>query len=96
MRILEEFWYGNVNPNEQSFNRKSRFAKVISLLTKNESKMLERLNDEEKEIFRRYQDSQHEIAQISECEAFIKGFRIGGQMMHEVCSDTDCPFIDEE
>lgn len=33
MRILEEFWYGNINPNEQSFDKQSRFGKVMSLLT---------------------------------------------------------------
>ena len=95
MRILEEFWYGNINPNEQSFDKQSRFGKVMSLLTQNESRLLERLNAEEKEIFKKYQDCQHEIAQIGESEAFIKGFRLGGQMMLEVCDDTDCPFIDE-
>ena len=96
MRILEEFWYGNVNPNEQFFDERSRFAKVMKLLTQNEGKLLERLNIEEKEIFEKYQDCQHEIGQIGECEAFIKGFRLGGQMMLEVCSDTDCSFIDEK
>lgn len=66
MRILEEFWYGNINPNEQSFDKQSRFGKVMGLLTKNESQLLERLKAEEKEIFEKYQDWQHEIAQIGE------------------------------
>lgn len=95
MRILEEFWYGNINPNEQSFDKQSRFAKVLSLLTQNESKLLERLNEEEKEIFEKYQNCHHELTQLGECEAFIKGFRLGGQMMLEVYENTDCPFIDE-
>ena len=95
MRILEEFWYGNLNPNEQSFDKQSRFAKVLSLLTQNEGKLLERMNEEEKEIFEKYQDCHHELTQLGECEAFIKGFRLGGQIMLEVCKETDYPFIDD-
>ena len=95
MRILEEFWYGNIDPHEQSFDKQSRLGKVMSLLAQNESKLLERLNAEEKEIFEKYQVCHHEITQIVECEAFINGFRLGGQMMLEVCENTDCPFIDE-
>ena len=95
MRILEEFWYGNLNPNEQSFGKQSRFAKVLSLLTQNEGKLLERMNEEEKEIFEKYQDCHHELTQLGECEAFIKGFRLGGQIMLEVCKETDYPFIDD-
>ena len=95
MRILEEFWYGNIDPHEQSYDMQSRLGKIMSLLTQNESKLLERLNAEEKEIFEKYQDCHHEITQIVECEAFIKGFRLGGQIMLEVCENTDCPFIDE-
>lgn len=46
MRILEEFWYGNIDPHEQSFDKQSRLGKILILLTQNESKLLERLNAE--------------------------------------------------
>ena len=55
----------------------------MHLLTQNESKLLERLNAEEKEIFEKYQDCHHELTQIGECEAFIKGFRFGGQIVRK-------------
>ena len=36
MHILEEFWYGNINPSERQFQRQRRFDKAFRLLTKNE------------------------------------------------------------
>ena len=52
MRILEEFWYGNINPVEIPFQRQRQFDKVFKLLTKNEEKLLETLNEQEKEFLR--------------------------------------------
>ena len=47
MRILEEFWYGNINPVEIPFQRQRQFDKVFKLLTRNEEKLLETLNEQE-------------------------------------------------
>ena len=51
MRILEEFWYGNINPVEIPFQRQRQFDKVFKLLTRNEERLLETLNEQEKELF---------------------------------------------
>ena len=76
MRILEEFWYGNINPVEIPFQRQWQFDKVFKLLTKNEEKLLETLNEQEKELFDKYKACQDEITQITECQTFIKGFKL--------------------
>ncbi|MBR2883236.1 MAG: hypothetical protein IKB93_00450, partial [Clostridia bacterium] len=54
MHILEEFWYGNINPAERPFQRQRRFDKAFRLLTKNEEKLQESLNEEEKELLEKY------------------------------------------
>ncbi len=81
MRILEELWYGNVNLNYQLFQKNTRFSRLMNRLTKNEDKLLHSLNAEEKNTFEKYRECQAEITQICECEAFIKGFRLGAQIM---------------
>mgnify|MGYP006992154965 CR=1 FL=1 len=53
MQILEEFWYGNINPMERPFQRQRKFDKVFRLLTKNEEGLLKNLNEQEKEYYYR-------------------------------------------
>ena len=36
--ILEEFAYGNISPNDQSFNKNSKFGEAMRALTANEEK----------------------------------------------------------
>ncbi len=48
MKVLEEFWYGNINPMERPFQSQRKFDKVFRLLTKNEEELLKNLNEQEK------------------------------------------------
>ncbi len=54
MKVIEEFWYGNITPVERPFQRQRQFDKIFSLLAKNEEKLLETLNEQEKEIFEKF------------------------------------------
>ena len=56
MQILEEFWYGNINPSERPFQRQRKFDKAFKMLTKNEEKLLESLNEQE------WGDEIHQVA----------------------------------
>ncbi len=48
MKVLEEFWYGNINPMERPFQSQRKFDKVFGLLTKNEEELLKNLNEQNK------------------------------------------------
>ncbi len=56
MQILEEFWYGNINPAERPFRRQRKFDKAFKMLTNNEEKLLESLNEQE------WGDEIHQVA----------------------------------
>ena len=77
MNILEEFWYGNINPAERPFQKQRDFDKAFRMLTKNEEKLLETLNEQEKEMFDKFKACYDEMIQITECQTFIKGFKLG-------------------
>lgn len=51
MKVLEEFWYGNINPMERPFQSQRKFDKVFRLLTQNEEELLKNLNEQEQELF---------------------------------------------
>ena len=94
MKILEELWYGNINPMERPFQRQRRFDKAFRMLTKNEEKLLETLNDQEKDLFDKFKACYDEMIQITECQTFIKGFKLGARFFTE-CFENDDDIYDE-
>jgi hypothetical protein len=94
MQILEEFWYGNINPAERPFLRQRRFDKAFRMLTKNEEKLLESLNEQEKELLEKYKACYDEMIQTTECQTFIKGFKLGARFVM-ACFENDDDIYDE-
>ena len=95
MHILEEFWYGNINPMERPFQRQRKFDKTFRLLAKNEEKLLENLNEQEKEVFDKLKTCYDEMMQITECQTFIKGFKHGARFVI-ACFENDGDIYDED
>ena len=95
MHILEEFWYGNINPMERPFQRQRKFDKTFRLLTKNEEKLLENLNEQEKEVFDKLKACYDEMIQTTECQTFIKGFKLGARFVI-ACNENDGDIYDED
>ena len=50
MRILEEFWYGNIEPTEYDTSSKE-YKKLQELICRNEEKLRATMTDEQKELF---------------------------------------------
>ena len=95
MKILEEFWYGNIQPNEKSIPVGSKHAKLLQLVVQNEDALIPLLSEEAKEVFDKFRGAQDELSGINECDAFVLGFRLGGRFMLEVMENMVIPFIDE-
>ena len=56
MRILEEFWYGNIEPMDYDTSSCKEYKKLLELICKNEEKLQATFTDEQKELFSRYVD----------------------------------------
>lgn len=48
MRLLEEFWYGNIEPTEYDTNACKEYKEVLHLITRNEEKLQATMTDEQK------------------------------------------------
>ena len=70
--ILEEFWYGNLEPSEYDANSSKEY------------KLLATMTDEQKELFSRYTDCVREYQTMAECLLFQNSFRLGARTMLEV------------
>ena len=56
MRILEEFWYGNIEPTEYDTSSCKEYKKLLELICRNEEKLKLTMTDEQKELFEKYTD----------------------------------------
>ena len=84
MNILEEFWYGNIEPTEYDTSSGKEYKELLQLISRNEEKLLATMNDEQKELFSRYTDCVREHQAMTECLLFQNSFRLGARMMVEI------------
>ena len=87
MRILEEFWYGNIEPMEYGPFSNEEYKELLRLITKNEEKLQATFSDKQKELFSKYTDCVQEFQTISECLLFQNSFCLGVRMMLEVMEE---------
>ena len=95
MIILEDLWYGNIDPQKKSVRKGSRMEKILSLVVKNEDALRETLSDKQKELFEKFCDNQSELASLQEKEAFTEGFCIAVKMMVDVMNTMEIPSVDD-
>jgi len=56
MNILEEFWYGNIEPAEYDTSSSKEYKELLQLISRNEDKLLAIMTDDQKELFTKYAD----------------------------------------
>ena len=55
MKLLEEFWYGNIEPTEYDTSSKE-YKKLQELICRNEEKLRAAMTGDQKELFEKYTD----------------------------------------
>ena len=86
MKLLEEFWYGNIEPTEYDTSPKE-YKKLQELICRNEEKLQDTMTDEQKELFERYTDCVREFQTITDCLIFQNSFKLGARMMVEILEE---------
>ena len=86
MSILEEFWYGNIEPAEFDTSPSPEHREILLLISRNEDKLLATMTDAQKELFSRYTDCVREYQAMAECLLFQNSFSLGAKMMLEIMS----------
>lgn len=87
MKILEELWYGNLEPMEYDAAPGKEYKEAVRLISKNEEKLLATMTDTQKELFSRYNDCVRELQSMTECLLFQNSFRLGARIMLEVMTE---------
>ena len=93
-RILEELYFGNINPNERHFLRGTDYDKALSTFSRSEDKLTELLDGKEKSLFLDLVNAQSVLDGTAALEHFIQGFRLGARIAIEVMYDNDGCLVD--
>ncbi len=93
-KILEDFYYGNITPNEQMMAPGSELKRAAERVARYESQLTEQLEESEKSILENLIQTQHEIDSITALENFILGFRLGIRLMAECMDENDGALLD--
>ena len=86
MTVLEDLWYGNIDPHETVLNDDRHFKSMLALMGRNRDKLSATLTEQQKETLAKYDDSVNELHSIAELSAFRYGFSLGIRMMTESVS----------
>ena len=87
MKILEQLWYGNIEPTEYDASPCKEYKEVLQLMTRNEERLRATMTDEQKDLFSRYTDCVREFQTMTECLLFQNSFKLGARMMLEVMEE---------
>lgn len=87
MSILEEFWYGNIEPADYDASPSKEYKELLQLISRNEDKLLATMTDAQKELFSRYADCVRDFQAMAECLLFQNSFRLGARIMLEVMGE---------
>ncbi|MDE6841788.1 MAG: hypothetical protein K2P49_13300 [Oscillospiraceae bacterium] len=88
-KTLEDFYYGNITPNEQDMAPNSELKRAVDRVAHYESQLMEQLGESEQAILTKLIRSQHEIDSLTARENFILGFRLGIRIMAECMDEND-------
>ena len=86
--IIEELYYGNIDPQDRGYHPQSPVKKVSDSLNDLEEKLTEQLAGENKALFLRFCNVYAEFMGESELDTFITGFRLGARFMMDTFLST--------
>jgi len=93
-RFIEQFYYGNIEPQERSTRMNDNVQKKLEIMVNNEELLIKALTDEKKQWFLDYVDAWHEVNSESNLDSFIMGFRLGAAFAYDTFVSTEAPFTD--
>lgn len=85
--ILEELFYGNICPNSDCRSHDKETKQLMGYIADHHDNLLSTLNDQQKELFEKFDDCYNELTDINEREIFAYAFKLGAKLMLMVMLD---------
>lgn len=93
-KFIEEFYYGNIDPQARNTKKNKTVQKEMTVLTKTESLLTDSLKDDQKNWFIDFSNAWSIINAESNLDSFLMGFRLGANFTYDTFVATDTPFED--
>ena len=94
MKLLENLFFGNIDPQARAVKPGSRADKLRTFITDHLPEIENALHDEQRSVLDKILDAQGELDTITELDCFIVGFRLGAVFTYETFVITDTPYRD--
>ena len=94
MNFIEEFYYGNINPQARSSEQNPKVQKDMQTLSESEGFLTDKLSGEEKRRFISYVDAWATVNGESNLDSFITGFRLGARFAFDTFVTDKAPYAD--
>ena len=94
MNFIENFFFGNIDPQSRAVKPGSRADKLRIYITDHLPEIENALPDEQRGVLEKIMDAQGELDTISELDSFIVGFRLGAAFTYDTFVNTDTPYRD--
>ncbi len=85
--VLEDLFYGNINPGEVGLTEGSIYAVKLKELVNCQNKLNQLLGEDEKKLFAIFCEAQSEFNEATAARNFIYGFKLGTRLIIEVVND---------
>ena len=92
--FIEEFFYGNIDPQARSSTQNSAVQKEMQRLSDYEEEMTNQLIGEEKRKFLAYVNAWGVVNGEGNLDSFIIGFRLGAAFMQDTFLSDNDPHTD--
>ena len=85
--FIEEFYYGNIEPQECTTNLTAKVKKSLSELAGKEEQLTSLLADKDKELFTDYVATYIKFSSLCNADSFTTGFRLGARFTYDTFID---------
>ena len=86
--FIEDFYYGNIEPQECTTNLTSKVKKTFSKLAGKEEQLTSLLTDKNKELFTDYVSTYIKFSSLCNADSFTVGFRLGARFTYDTFIDN--------
>ena len=93
-RFIEEFYYGNIDPQARSTKQNKTVQKQMEVLMNTEEQLTNALQDEQKKWFLDFSNAWSIVNGESNLDSFIMGFRLGANFAYDTFVSDEAPFQD--
>lgn len=87
-KTISELWHGNIVPQDDSRINSKEMKELIGYIARHNEDLTKLLNDEQNEIYEKYQECWNEYVSLAEAAIFEYAFKLGARLTHEALIDS--------